>query len=420
MKRGTSFFWMFVVCTLSLCLSGCSGEELIPIPSWGNNSLLPGKQPLNSTTKSLMEGIYHVTATTGNFKDTIVVKWNRSFLSLACRNGNYFVIEGGIKDSTISLEGYWRDALGDATGLCTLTIDKSEGGSDLARGSMPEKLVMRGTFGNGEVQPDQPLTLTFLRTFSDKVRKSQFHVLAHRGGGRTSDRLPVSENSIEMLNWTERLGSTGVELDVRLSRDKIPFLYHDPDLNIRLTMKGPLAGDVRAYSWQELSTHVRLIHGEKIPSLEAALTFLIDSTKLDFVYLDMKENNEAMSVVIPIQQKMLKRASEKSRTVTIVVGIPTNAVRNDFMNYPGYKEIPSLCELSAEDTGNLNSLVWAPRWTLGTQNELVRQMHNEGRMAICWTIDNPAWIREFIANGQFDGLLSNYPSIVTYFHSIQN
>jgi hypothetical protein len=67
----------------------------------------------------------------------------------------------------------------------------------------------------------------------------------------------------------------------------------------------------------------------------------------------------------------------------------------------------------------LNSRVWAPRWTLGTQNNLVSQVHDEGRLAICWTIDNPAWIEDYIENGLFDGLLSNFPYVVAYYHYIQ-
>ena len=101
------------------------------------------------------------------------------------------------------------------------------------------------------------------------------------------------------------------------------------------------------------------------------------------------------------------------------MGIPTETVLNDFLSYQGYQMIPSLCELTVDKMRNANSLVWAPRWTLGTQTDLVRQVHHEGKLAVCWTIDSPAWIREFINNGQFDGLLSNYPSVVTYFHYIQ-
>jgi glycerophosphoryl diester phosphodiesterase len=89
------------------------------------------------------------------------------------------------------------------------------------------------------------------------------------------------------------------------------------------------------------------------------------------------------------------------------------------MTYPGYQSIPSLCELTVDDVRTVNSMVWAPRWTLGTQNSLVQEMHNEGRLAVCWTIDEVQWIQEYVNNGLFDGLLTNFPYVVAYYHYIQ-
>lgn len=417
MKTNIRYLTLYISAFMILAVS-CNKVYDVPVPSV-TNSILKGTKPLAAASKALTEGIYQVNTANSVFGDTLVVKWTRKSLSFACNNGIYFVLDAGSLNSDILLEGYWRDGYSDGTGLCTMTIAGAEGGNEIVNEIIPQQIIMRGAFGNGDGTPDQTFTLTYIRPFSDKVKNTKFNVLAHRGGGRTSDRLPVSENSIEMIDWTERLGSTGIEVDVRLTRDKVAFLYHDADINIRLAKKGPLSGDIEAYSWQELSKYVRLIHGEKIPTLEDALTFVINSTNLDFVYLDMKEDKEAMAVVIPIQQKMLKRALDKGRVMTIVVGIPSTAVLDDLKTYPDYQSIPSLCELTVEDVRTANSIVWAPRWTLGTQNDLVRQMHSEGKTAMCWTIDNPAWIRDYVNNGHFDGLLTNFPSVVTYYHYIQ-
>jgi glycerophosphoryl diester phosphodiesterase len=407
------------ITALLIFAASCNKDYDVPVPSVGTNSILKGTRPLEPASKLLMEGIYRITTTSSIFGDTIVVKWNRKSLSFACYNGIYFVMDAGWKDSDISLEGYWRDGYSDGTGLCRMTIAKAEGGNEIINEIPPQKIIMRGTFGNGEATPDQSVSMEYLRPFSEKVRNTKFHVLAHRGGGRTSDRLPVSENSIEMIDFTEKLGSTGIEVDVRLTSDKVAFLYHDSDINTRLTQKSPLSGEIKAYTWAQLSAFVRLIKGEKIPTLEDALTFVVDNTNLNFVYLDMKEDKEAMAVVIPIQQKLLKRAHDKGRDVTIVVGIPSTAVLDDLMTYPEYRNIPSLCELTVDDVRTANSIVWAPRWTLGTQKDLVKQMHTEGKTVLCWTIDNPGWIKDYLNNGQFDGLLTNFPSVVTYYHSIQ-
>jgi glycerophosphoryl diester phosphodiesterase len=204
-----------------------------------------------------------------------------------------------------------------------------------------------------------------------------------------------------------------------MSKDGVAYLYHDGDLNIRLTQKGPLAGPSEDYTWAQLSTFVTLLHGEKIPTLEEALIYTIDSTMLSFVYLDMKVKTGAMATVAEIQKRMIERAAQKGRDVLIVIGIPTTDALDDLKTLPDYTSIPSLCELSVDDVRAVNSMVWAPRWTLGTQNALVQEMHDEGRLAVCWTVDQVGWIEEYINEGHFDGLLTNYPYVVAYYHYIQ-
>ena len=404
---------------LALALYGCNKDTTIPIPSAGPNSIMKETRPLQAASKLLMEGVYKVTSGSDFFGDHLVVKWNRTSLSLACSNGKYFVLQAGHLDSVIFLQGYWRNGYSDGTGLASFYISREEGGTTIITGNGPQKIIIRGAYGIQTGLPNQALVLEYMQPFSDKVKNSNFYILAHRSGGRTSDRLPVSENSIEMINYTEKFGSTGIEVDVRLTSDGVAFIYHDPDINIRLTKKGPLAGPIENYTWAQLSTFVRLIHGEKIPTLEDALTFVVDSTLLRFVYLDMKGSSGAMAKVIPIQQRILARAQQKGRDLMVVVGIPSTDVMNDLMTYPDYQNIPSLCELSVDNVRQVNSKVWSPRWTLGIQNDLVEQMHSEGRLAVCWTIDEVSWIQEYLNDGHFDGLLTNYPYVVAYYHYIQ-
>ena len=410
---------IFTLVLLALALCSCNKDTNIPIPSAGPNSIIKETLPLQAASKLLMEGVYRVTSGSDFFGNDLVVKWNRTSLSLACSNGKYVVLQVGHLDSVIFLQGYWRNGYTDGTGLASLFISREEGGVTILTGNGNQKIIMRGAYGIQTGLPDQALVLEYMRPFSDTVKNSKFYILAHRSGGRTSDRLPFSENSIEMINYTEKLGSTGIEVDVRLTSDGVAFIYHDPDINIRLTKKGPLAGPIENFTWAQLSTFVRLIHGEKIPTLEDALNFVVDSTLLRFVYLDMKESNNTMAKVVPIQQRILERAQQKGRDLMVVIGIPSTDVLNELMTYPDYQNIPSLCELSVDDARKANSMVWGPRWTLGTQNDLVEQMHKEGRLSVCWTIDVISWIKEYVNTGHFDGMLTNYPYVLAYYHYIQ-
>jgi glycerophosphoryl diester phosphodiesterase len=398
---------------LLLLLYGCNKDTVVPVPSPGTN-FMTDTHSLEQNSRLLMEGVYRVTSGSDLFGDYMVVKWNRTSVMFTNKNGKHFIMEAGYLDSVIFIQGYWRDGYSDATGLCNMYISKSEGGTMIVTKKGTQQIIIRGAYGKDNGLPDQTLTLEYLRP----VNKSNFYILGHRAGGRNSDRLPVSENSIAMIRYTEKLGTTGVEMDPRISSDGIPFIYHDADINTRLTQKGPLAGDVSAYTWRELSEFVRLIHGEKIPSVEEVLTYVIDSTDLRFVYLDMK-SAEAVPIVMEKQRNAINRAKDKGRDVLIVMGIPNADVMNAVLAQPGYQEVPTLCELTVDDVRQLNSKVWAPRWTLGTQNDLVQQVHNEGRLAVCWTIDTPDWIQDFLDNGNFDGLLTNYPYVVAYYHYIQ-
>lgn len=127
------------------------------------------------------------------------------------------------------------------------------------------------------------MELQLISRFTPGLRHDDFIIGAHRSGGRTADRLPASENSVEMIEYTHHFGSNGIELDVRLTRDSVPVLYHDPDLNIRLVRKGPVMGKLASYTWKQIQTLVTLIHGEKIPTLEQALGAAIKNTAIKTV-----------------------------------------------------------------------------------------------------------------------------------------
>ncbi len=409
--------YLFSLLCLGLLMAGCNKPKEVAVPSAGPNSILKETSPLSIVSRNTMDGIYKVTSGNELFGDKVVIKWSRLKMTVMCSDGHYFVLDAGQLDSVIMMQGYWRYCYNDRTGAVSAYIAREEGGRDIMKANPhPQEIIIRGGYGSSGNEINNALEFVYLRPVSQAVLDKHYSILAHRSGGRTSDHLPVSENSIDMINFTEGLGSTGIEIDVQLTSDGVPVLYHDADLNIRLTQKGPLSGPIKDFTYTQLFFLVRLIHGERIPRLKDALMFVIDSTLLTDVYLDMKEKVPTMSAVIPIQQEMLQRAKDKGRQLNIYIGLASQDAIDDFMNQPGYKDIPSLCELSTDDVVRVNSIVWSPRWTEGTQNELVAQMHNQGRIAWTWTLDDADWIRQFISDGQFDGILTNYPFIVGYYH----
>ena len=402
-------------------MSGCNNYDLPEIINF--NPPITNGQPLNNTSKTKLEGVYKVIKGNEIFGDTLIFKWSKdnNLSILGNKIGLYAVTKGVEKDSSIYVYGYWRYALNSETGALNLQLNPSEGSTSILaeNQSRTSNLRIIGKFGVGNNPTTEILEIAYVRPFSEKVLQDDFQILAHRSGGRSSDLLSISENTLEMIGFTENLGSTGIEIDVRLTKDGVPVLYHDEDINIRLTKKSPLNGPLRNYTYDEISKFVRLINNEKIPKLEDALMKVIDSTNLKVVWLDMKSVNNSMAKVIPIQQKMLERAKQKGRNLAIYIGLPAPEVVDFFKTYPNYQNIQSLCELSVEDVNNINAKVWAPRWTLGLLTPEVKQMQSLNRQVFCWTLDSEPFIKKYINEGNFDGILTNYPTIVAYYHYLR-
>lgn len=403
-----------------LLFYSCNNEIDITNPVVDPSNFLSQTTPLTNNSKPVMEGIYDVIEGKDLLGDQVVVKWTRDRISIfSGKNGGYIILETGYLDSVIFCVGYWRYSTNTETGVVSFYIPSDEGGSKIILGDTTATTIsFIGEYGNGNGLADKKLVLKFNRDFSQEVKQSDFYILAHRGGGRNSDYLGVSENSIEMLNIAERFGSTGVEIDARLSKDGVPFLYHDGDINLRLTQKSLIWGNIEDFTWAQLRTLITLRNGERIPSLREALEYVLEETTLQYVWLDTKDVD-----VIPESIQLLTEINERAvlmgRNLKIVLGIPADDVYEEFISQPGFQDVPSLCELSIDQVRQANSQVWAPRWTQGTQNSNVQQMQAEGRLAFTWTLDEASYIEEFINTGEFDGILTNYPTIVSYYHYIK-
>jgi glycerophosphoryl diester phosphodiesterase len=61
-------------------------------------------------------------------------------------------------------------------------------------------------------------------------------VFAHRGGARLAP-----ENTLDAFDNGLALGADGIELDVRLSRDRVVVVHHDATLDRTTTLRGPVA-----------------------------------------------------------------------------------------------------------------------------------------------------------------------------------
>ncbi len=399
---------MSAALALLVSLAACRNEPLsFEEPVWPDGGHLGGTTPLSDPEKAGMDGLYVVSQGKEMFGDTVVLKWSGNYLTVFTgKDVKFMITQAGNTGTNIYVEGYWRSQNSTNTGL--VQFSGPAGGATTP---------LTGTFGNGSDEPTEALTLTFLRPINpSQLVPGAFWNISHHLSGGAPLILPHSENTVEMLKEIERYGANGVEIDVRPTKDGIPILYHDTGLNWRLTQKGPLVGPVEDYNFDQIEASVRLLHGEKIPSLAAFLDTLIVQTNIEFVYVDLKTTTvDAMPAILSVLDAARTKATNLGRNVLILPALTTDDVFASFASQPGYPNLPSMCELTLDQLHQANSEVWSPRFTSGFTKEEVAQLHTEGRKVVTWTVNVPSLIDQYIFDVGLDGLDSDYNTLVAWY-----
>ncbi|RYZ22447.1 MAG: glycerophosphodiester phosphodiesterase [Chitinophagaceae bacterium] len=372
----------------------------------------PGTVPLDAAACRRLEGIYRVTAGQDFLGATMVLRWSYtveggsllhhlSFFSE--KDGTYFVCAGRSQGARILLSGYWRKLSAAAAGI--IRLEGLELPPQLG-GANPQ---LAGHAGTGNRKPRRLVQLERIAPLPDLP---PFHIIAHRGGARNVDFLPVAENSLAMLLMAARLGATGVEIDIRWTRDKVPVLAHDSFMAFDSVRTAFFAGFIHQHTLSELR-RIRLRKGGQVPTLREALETIVYRTPLELVWLDIKEP-QPLDEVVALQQEYQQRAVAIGRRVEILIGVSAKEMREQFERLPGYRETPSLCELEPEVARELSSDVWAPQYTGGPQPEAVAEMQHEGRRVYVWSLDHPMMIRFYMEQSPFDGLVTNAAPVVAH------
>lgn len=146
--------------------------------------------------------------------------------------------------------------------------------------------------------------------------KAGLLVSAHRGGPEPG----FPENALETFENTLKYGPAVLECDVRLTRDGVPVLLHDDDLDRTTTGRGPLDQE-----WFRVVRTLRLRDNDgnrtpyRIPTLMEALSWAEGRAVLT---LDIKRGLPPEKIVDTI-----KRANAQNRVTVIVYNL------NDLLAY---------------------------------------------------------------------------------------
>jgi len=395
---------------VALIVAGCVSQlDPVQLPIIDYSSELANTTPLDGSRRIIMSGVYAVEDGKGRLGDTVAVRFDGlRFTIYAARNVTFVAGAGGARGDSAVFISTWRAVTGPDAGRLDLVVPASEGGKDLVDGKGNGKgLILRGVLQLGSGREN--IRLRKLGQIKARLRK--FQIIAHRGGGRNSERLGRSENSIPMMMIASALGATAIEIDVHMTKEHIPIVFHDPTFTARTVPSPYVIGAVENYTLLQMRLAARLVNGESIPTLREALKAVIDSTTLSMVWLDNKAPQVVDSVII-IQQEMLAYAASKGNDIRILFGIPDDEIFQRYSRSPLRGTVPVLCELDVQKVREVDAEVWAPRFTAGTQEELVKEMQNEGREVYVWTLDDDDFIIRFIKADIFDGILTNYPTLL--------
>jgi glycerophosphoryl diester phosphodiesterase len=366
--------------------------------------------PLGPGGRSAMGGVYDVQEGKDLLGDSVVCKWvGKRWCVYSNTDVIFAETAGGALGDSVKLWGYVRTVRSGEGTKMTFTILPGNGGRAIVSGGIPQEVKIDGLTQGGQ-------RIQLRRQRSLNSNPIEFHVLAHQGGGRNSDRLGYSENSIPMMEHAEVFGADGIEIDVRSTRDRQIIVFHDETFSPRTVQGIYLLGPVEDFDLQQIRLFGILKNGESIPTLREALNAVIENTTLSYVWLDTKQA-DVVDSVIQIQKAAKLHAAALNRHITILLGLPYGAddVRNAYLRNPDRNSVEVLVEGDEPERAyeTPNCKVWAPFWALYLP-EKIKEARAHGIKVFVWTVDIPEKIREYM--DQVDGILSNYPSLVTGIH----
>ncbi len=410
MNTQSRFFFFIILLFFSCSKNG------ITVPPTNPGTNLINTVYMSDTVMKNMEGIYSLNAGDGSLGNEFVCKISKFKVSFfSNESGIFIILDYGFDptDSSIQFAGFWRYSETAVQGIINFSVPKTDGASDLITSGNINHLKLTGVFTdqNGSTKN---INLAFEKTFSPYVLSHEFAIFAHHGV-QTTANPPYPQNSLDGALHDQDYGVTGLEFDIRLTKDNIPICMHDASFDIRLTEKGPVYGDFNQYTFAFLEAYVRLPDGEQIPSLEQVLNAFVDSTTMKYFWLDIKGDPDVFKYLEPVVRNAYARAAASHRNVVFIADLPSEDVIAEYKKQPSYgADLPCMCELSLQDAIDNKCQYFGPRFSLGLLTDDVTKAHSLGIKVYSWTLNDRTIILNYLQNGQFDGFISDYPAYVVY------
>lgn len=245
-------------------------------------------------------------------------------------------------------------------------------------------------------------------------------ILGHRGASAVAP-----ENTLAAFSRAMTDGADGIEFDVRLSRDRLPVVIHDANLN-RTAGVDRRVSDLSAKELQEIDAgswfdktqrnSESTFAGEKLPSLEQVCKFFTHNHGV--LYVEMKcETDEGAALaegVVSITRAfgLADRVVVESFDLSAIAavkkvdaGIRTAALFEPKLSQPlssllRQRMVAVALEAGADEIALHHRLASAG---------VIEKAKREGLEVVVWTVDDPAWIGTARSLG-IKALIANNPA----------
>ena len=403
---------------LLLATATCGEQEQLNTPSFPDGGLLRVAEPLTRDQLMDFEGMFDLSAGTDRFGPDVAVRSSPGTVSiLSGKDAGYGVLGAGcLSDGRLVLEGYWRYPRVTEAGLIRLFVQEPETSATICRGErltedMPLTLV--GASGDKSELPAVPLTLH--RVGPLRPWRGKFFTTAHHGACELTDACGVSPNTVETIRLAEQVGANAMEVDVRMTRDGHPILFHDPSLTGAGTRGAFCVGKIEELTLAELRTNCQLVHGERIPTVKEALHVMVYQTELEGAYLDMKVPN-AVAPSMELAFEMNAEAAKIGRSFKAVVAMTTQETVDAWIaaQQAGSDSPPCLVEFDVNIMVERGCYLWGPTWTAGPRLDELSTVRANGGGVIYWTMNEQVFIDQYLVQAKPNGFITARSAMVFY------
>jgi glycerophosphoryl diester phosphodiesterase len=222
-------------------------------------------------------------------------------------------------------------------------------------------------------------------------------VIAHRGAS-----AEAPENTLAAFRRAVALKADGIELDVQLTREGVPVVFHDSSLR-RLTGQ---PGRLTAKTWPELQKLRVLAGDEGIPRLTEVLAF---TRRRTIVQIELKRGAAVAPVVAAIKKA-------RAAAWVILASFEPGLVREAAGLAPAIPRM-LISEGRRSPATLVRQLKACTAHGLSVNHRAVRTadyaayFQGRGFVVWCWTVNDAATARALIGWG-IDGLLGDNPALL--------